>query len=204
MRLPMEYLYTIVFTFALVIISMAIFWRSYFSAFRNYFNFKGRSSRKDFWGFIITHSLIMIWISSLISAFYDHSHMDEISEFCSVFIVIYYFATIIPLLSIEIRRYHDVGKRWYWIFVPIANFVLFFFASKENQMWTQNDNQPLNSTNQNIIYCEKCGTSNSITAKFCNGCGQPLNSNIGCRCPNCNIEYQDKNMMYCPSCGTKL
>ena len=36
---------------------------------------------------------------------------------------------------IHINRYHDSAHNGFWIFVPIANFVLLFFHSTEDNKW---------------------------------------------------------------------
>ena len=70
------------------------------------------------------------------SNYYDSfftSYMTMINEWTKAMIVpivihsIWGCGTFIPSLSILIRRLHDIGKRWYWIFIfiiPFAGFII--------------------------------------------------------------------------------
>ncbi len=119
----------------LFVVCMIKFREMYFSALRDYSNFEGKSSRKDFWGFAITDISIIMLIFSLFCipyAFQNSDSSDDFYTICAFVIAIYRLATIVPLLAIEIRRYHDVGKKWYWLFVPVANIVLFFVKGKDS------------------------------------------------------------------------
>ena len=50
---------------------------------------------------------------------------------------------IIPSLSIQIRRLHDTGKRWYWIFISLIPFVggilLIVFLATESKLPHENE-----------------------------------------------------------------
>ena len=57
-----------------------------------------------------------------------------ISVACSL----YAFAIFIPMLSLVVRRLHDIGKDWYWIFfglIPIAGAIMMI-------IWYCQDSQP--------------------------------------------------------------
>lgn len=45
--------------------------------------------------------------------------------------MLYAFASLIPSIAIAVRRMHDVGKDWWYIFIPIYNLIL-FVVLKEN------------------------------------------------------------------------
>lgn len=67
--------------------------------FMNYANFKGRSTRAEYWWamlgmFLI--SLILGWISDTLSGIFS-------------------LAIIIPSLAILTRRFHDIGKSGWWV-----------------------------------------------------------------------------------------
>ena len=49
------------------------------------------------------------------------------------------------------------------------------------------------------IVCPSCGTENDATAKFCDGCGRPLNR----ACTACGAE-NDANARFCDGCGHPL
>jgi uncharacterized membrane protein YhaH (DUF805 family) len=72
--------------------------------FVNYFNFSGRSSRSEFWYFFL-FIIIMSSITTLIDTYILGYHSEELGTTGKIFLLL----TIIPQLSIIIRRLHDVG-----------------------------------------------------------------------------------------------
>lgn len=109
-------------------------------AFRNYFNFRGRASRSEFWWWILLNTLI----SWFCSAFYMKSYISWMmnpgqsfdllwSSFTPAGIFgfslagLWTLATFIPSLSLVWRRLHDVGHSGAWyllLLVPVVNFVM--------------------------------------------------------------------------------
>lgn len=65
-----------------------------------YAEFRGRSSRMEFWSF----QIINFFIGLLLSFFFVFPG------------VIYSFLTLIPTLSVWTRRVHDIGHSGWWIF----------------------------------------------------------------------------------------
>ena len=91
---------------------------AYKSFWTRAFDFKGRTSRADYWWAVLA-SFLVAFVLLILSA---------ISESLSVFYALYYFAGIIPNLSMSIRRVRDMGKSWQWIFInfiPIAGGIWF-------------------------------------------------------------------------------
>ena len=73
------------------------------------FDFSGKSTRNAFWyafldNFIVT--IILAIISSQASVF-------------GALTTLYTIATIIPGISIVIRRLRDAGKAWAWVFIGL-------------------------------------------------------------------------------------
>ena len=82
------------------------------------FDFEGRTSRVDYWWVVLASFLIGLVLAALGTAL----------EFFMALYPLYYFAGIIPNLSMSIRRVRDVGKSWLWIFInfiPIAGPIWF-------------------------------------------------------------------------------
>ena len=75
------------------------------SGFRNYANFKGRASRSEFWWFILFGQVIQT-VSQNISA--------TIASLISL-------GLIIPNLSVQFRRLHDIGRSAKWMIWPLAS-----------------------------------------------------------------------------------
>ena len=91
---------------------------AYKSFWTRAFDFKGRTSRSDYWWAVLASFIVAFVLLTL----------GAISEPLSAFYVLYYFAGIIPNLSISIRRVRDMGKSWQWIFInfiPIAGGIWF-------------------------------------------------------------------------------
>lgn len=72
-------------------------------AFRNYFNFKGRTCRYDYWAFCFVNFMIGFLFTIL-------------GKILSAGIFVYYgysLLVFIPMLAIFVRRLHDVNKSFY-------------------------------------------------------------------------------------------
>lgn len=82
----------------------------YQSAFRNYFNFKSRASRYEYWGFVITNFLISLVISIF----------DAVLGTESILSTIYSLVLLFPSLAICVRRFHDINKSGLYLLIPFG------------------------------------------------------------------------------------
>lgn len=74
----------------------------YLHVWKNYGDFEGRASRREYWNFVLFNTLIST-VLGLVSA--------------GTLAALYVLAVIIPSSAVLVRRLHDVGKSgWYfWI-----------------------------------------------------------------------------------------
>ena len=97
---------------------------SYKTFWTKAFDFKGRSTRSQFWLAYLANILIYFLFIILIGI---SGESENPGLFFSIY-NLYILATIIPNLSITIRRVRDMGKGWQWIFInliPIAGAIWF-------------------------------------------------------------------------------
>jgi uncharacterized membrane protein YhaH (DUF805 family) len=93
------------------------------TSFRKYIIWKGRASRAEFWWFflfIIIGNILTILVDSLYNT--------------PILTPIFYLATLLPTLSVTIRRFHDTEHSgwWYWIFfLPI---VIYTYEAKKHKL----------------------------------------------------------------------
>jgi len=88
------------------------------SAWEKSLHFSGRSTRGDYWWFILAN-LVVLFALNLAS---------PLGRFFYSLTVLYTVASIIPSLSLMIRRLRDAGKHWAWVFigaVPLIGTVWF-------------------------------------------------------------------------------
>jgi uncharacterized membrane protein YhaH (DUF805 family) len=88
----------------------------YFAAIRRYFDFKGRSRRSEFFYFVCSNAIIIfiLLLTELNVLFYA-----------------YYAFSLIPALSVSVRRMHDVGKSGWYYLIPIYNIILAFTSGEK-------------------------------------------------------------------------
>ena len=108
------------------------------TCFRKYFDFRGRATRSEFWWFQLFYlcSTILLGIVdvrifgagvevpvdplmlpekiSLVSIFWDEYHISNA----------FYYLTLIPMLSVAVRRFHDIGlsgvRALGWLLLPVV------------------------------------------------------------------------------------
>ena len=85
----------------------------YVHMWKNFANFSGRTSVGGYWWAYLGNIIVSI-VLGLIGV--------------EVLITVYSLATLIPTLSIAVRRLRDAGKGWGWLFitlVPLVGWIIF-------------------------------------------------------------------------------
>ena len=97
---------------------MSIFLEQIFSSYLNFWlnfaDFKGDTSRKDWW-YVQLANLIITFITFPLAA--------------SIGINIYGIISLLPQIAIDLRRLNNFGKDWKWIFInliPFLGWILWF------------------------------------------------------------------------------
>ena len=100
--------------------------KSYISAWKRPFDFKGKSTRKEYWHFVILNSIV-IFISYvlLLSAVALTNGVNSSFSFAisipmyiiSLIGLLLFFGSIWVAIPLTVRRIRDVGMSWKWIFL---------------------------------------------------------------------------------------
>ena len=80
---------------------------------KNYANFSGRARRQEYWIFVLFQTIIFILMGVL------SSYLEDDFEISWGFAVLgfYALATLVPWLSMNVRRLHDTGKSGGYLFI---------------------------------------------------------------------------------------
>lgn len=113
---------------------------------KNYFNFKGRTRRKDFWlailALFVVEAIISVIVSKGATGVDATTGLPTYAPWATALSGIWGLATLIPSLSLFTRRMHDVDKRfWYCLMglIPVVGIILVFV--KELTAGTVGDNR---------------------------------------------------------------
>jgi uncharacterized membrane protein YhaH (DUF805 family) len=83
----------------------------YMNAMRRYFEFGGRSSRSEFWFFVLFYIIIYI-IAAIVDAFiFGGGEGGGIGILTGIVIL----AHLIPSISVSVRRLHDIDRTGWWV-----------------------------------------------------------------------------------------
>ena len=91
----------------------------------NYFNFKDRSTRKDFWLVFLCNIIIGFILGTLVS-FTKGVNPDGTYDMKNIFVILtslYEIATLIPGLALDVRRMHDINKSGWSVLIVLVPFV---------------------------------------------------------------------------------
>jgi uncharacterized membrane protein YhaH (DUF805 family) len=98
----------------------------YISVLKNYANFSGRATRKEYWMFFLINFLISIAVSIVASL----GHISFLSS-------LYTLAVTVPSLAVGTRRLHDIGRSGWWFLIGliplIGTIILIVFLATKSQ-----------------------------------------------------------------------
>lgn len=102
---------------------------NYFRTLAKSFHFSGRSRRSDFWWFIIAQILVVASLFIVNDVWINTQYVTEM----------YLVLTAPALLSVIVRRLHDVGKSGYVLLallIPVIGLLyILFLLLKEGQLF---------------------------------------------------------------------
>lgn len=106
------------------------------SCFQQYVGFSGRASRSEYWFFYLSFvvAAIGMLVLTIVSAFV----LDALAGLMGMLTMVTYLGFFLPMLSVTVRRLHDLGKSG-WMFlvvlIPIVGGILLL-------VWFVSDGQP--------------------------------------------------------------
>ena len=132
---------TLLFIFAYLSLSMLALEDYTFNAinfkefWKKSFDFKGTTKRSDFWitqGWLVFHSILLLILGIMLSQDLKGFGFSFLEIRQYIFIPIYAFSVVslIPSISIQVRRLRDAARNPLWIllgFIPFGAIVPFIF-----------------------------------------------------------------------------
>jgi len=114
--------------------------------FQNYCKFTGRSRRSEFFYFILAHYIVMIFLFVIFTVPFENESgtYDDDNEDDAFFLFIpflYLCATFFPVLSLMVRRLHDIGYSGAFVLISIIPFGAFFLL----YLWCIDSEETLNA-----------------------------------------------------------
>jgi uncharacterized membrane protein YhaH (DUF805 family) len=103
--------------------------------FRRYADFRGRSSRAEYWYWVLFYFLLSLVLNVLDTAVFLRGP-GEPGPFGSIATIV----MLVPSIAVSARRLHDIGRTAWWLliaFLPVIGFIVLL-------IWfcTRGDNGP--------------------------------------------------------------
>ena len=101
--------------------------KAYKKYWMGYFDFTGRSSRSDYWLAVLANTIVTIILFTVIIVVivFDSPGSDYhvILNLLYGLAMVYFFATYIPSIALQVRRLRDAGFHWALIFLRFASVI---------------------------------------------------------------------------------
>jgi len=95
--------------------------------------FAGRSRRKAYWFYALFNGIVL----AVLLALHGATQFSRGGDLFTGLAGLYWLATLLPSLSLTVRRIHDIGRSGWWIFVSlipvIGGIVLLVFLVLDSQ-----------------------------------------------------------------------
>lgn len=88
---------------------------AYANAMRRYFDFRGRSTRSQFWLFFLVYGIIIVAAVVVDAALGTSSKKGP-----SLLLSIVYLVHAIPSLAVSVRRLHDIDRTGWWVLISVV------------------------------------------------------------------------------------
>ena len=121
-------------------------WGYFVGGFKKYAVFQGRARRKEYWGFFLFYAIFSNVASVLDMIIFGL----EYSDYGAIYII-WFLVTLLPYLSVCVRRYHDCNRSGWVILIPIYNIVLDFIEGTHGPNRFGDDPKRVQSVTNNDV-----------------------------------------------------
>ncbi len=97
-----------------------------FMPLRRYFDFQGRSRRQEFWLFwlfVFIVTMVLIFLTGTSESTYGDSGFSYSVQSYSPIVWLWMLAIFIPMLAVQVRRFHDQDKSGWFVLFALIPFV---------------------------------------------------------------------------------
>ena len=114
-------------------------WQSYLQGWKRYVDFSGRSTRKEFWVFLLGSMLISVLLGFSVAIITTLVGVTNAIFYGSLAQWIFLLAVIVPIMAVGIRRMHDINRSGWWfgmlyliqLALRLINTILLHFAAPQ-------------------------------------------------------------------------
>ena len=89
----------------------------YKSVLKNYANFDGRARRSEYWYYTLMNVIIVITLEILLGV--GAMVSSVLAIIVGLLLIVYAIGTLVPSISVMVRRLHDIGKSGWWYFIAL-------------------------------------------------------------------------------------
>lgn len=109
---------------------------------KRYFDFSGRSRRKEYWMFLLFTVLANIVLGTLDSLLGLNFGEDEGVRDNGILTSIFSLVTFVPSISVAVRRLHDTDRTGWWLLFPLLAIFALIIAFAPSVGFSERDFQP--------------------------------------------------------------
>ena len=119
--------------------------KAYADFWKNYANFSGRARRSDYWYVVLAEAVVGtvfgilagIIMTVVYNATWDEEAMAAVGAIAVGIISLYSLATVVPHLSLSVRRLHDIGKGGVYLLLglipTVGSIIILVFCCTDSQ-----------------------------------------------------------------------
>jgi uncharacterized membrane protein YhaH (DUF805 family) len=90
---------------------------------QKYADFSGRASRPEFWWFVLALTVAYV-VLTIVESILGINHM--VGGVYGPLVVLLWLATLVPQISVGVRRLHDTDRSGWWLLLPLLPYLLAF------------------------------------------------------------------------------
>jgi uncharacterized membrane protein YhaH (DUF805 family) len=90
---------------------------------QKYADFSGRASRPEYWWFVLALTVAYV-VLTIVESILGINHM--VGGVYGPLVVLLWLATLVPQISVGVRRLHDTDRSGWWLLLPLLPYLLAF------------------------------------------------------------------------------
>jgi len=99
-------------------------------AYKNYFNFSGRSKKTEYVHFVMFFQFCFMITGYLgVLSLVKKGIISKVDIVFAIGLGIVFLLSIIPAFAVQFRRLHDIGRRGVWSFIPVISCLMVFVVT---------------------------------------------------------------------------